>query len=174
MVACLSSLWTGAHGQPSSLSVPLSAHDKWPLAHWSKWKNSHFKVIWNKVPWLSLQQSSPWRGLQGNGICHCLSALTCLLNQILIMRTHAPLEASICKFYKEIQSCVLHRLAYLPTGFEQDWFRSKLKALPVPINHLSSRSVFAAATTYTTWAPIHCFAPPEIAPESLVLIFYPR
>lgn len=101
------------------------------------------------VTWLSLQQSSPWGGSQRNGICHRPSALICLLNQIPLMHRHTPLEVSISKFFKEMQSCVFHRLAYLPTGFEQNWFRSKLKALPVPINHLSSRSVFAAATTYT-------------------------
>lgn len=93
--------------------------------------------------------------------CHC-SVLICLLNWIPVMQRHAPLEASTCKLCKKMQFCVLHRLAYLPTDFEQNWFRSTLKALPVPINHLPSCSIFAAATTYTPWALIPCFTPPKV------------
>lgn len=152
----MSFLWTGHMGSPAPfhwLSV-YKINGLWPNEANGKTLISRWFLQWN----------SPWRGWQWNGICDCLSALIILLYQIPIRYTHAPLEVSICKFYKEMQFCVLHRLPYLPTGLKQNWFRSKLKALPVPINHLSSRSVFAAATTYIPWAPIHLFVPPKVTP----------
>lgn len=169
-------LWTCSGPWHSSSPPPLqglSVHlinELWPTEARGK-TLIDFKEIWPS-PWLSFYHSSAWRGTKGNGFCHRLSALISLLNQIPIIQTYwKPLEASICKFQKKMQSCALHRLADLSTIFEPNWFRSKVKAHPVPINHLSSHSVFAAATTHTPWTLIHSFTPSKVAPQPLALFF---
>lgn len=171
-------LWTCSGPWHCSSPPPLqglSVHlinELWPTEARGK-TLADFKEIWPS-PWLSFYHSSAWRGTKGNGFCHRLSALISLLNQIPIIQTYwKPLEASICKFQKKMQSCALHRLADLSTIFEPNWFRSKVKAHPVPINHLSSHSVFAAATTHTPWTLIHSFTPSKVAPQPLALFFCP-